>query len=95
MAKIVFLQDGIATDAQAGEQLADVVDRAGALVPFSCRDGTCGTCLIEVKRGGENLNAALEKEKETLAIYGGDENKHRLCCQCVIERDGDIDINLP
>ena len=93
MPTVNFLQDGASIAATNGENLADVADRANSLIPFSCRDGTCGTCLIEVKRGMSNLGPAKEKEKTTLAIYGGDDTKHRLACQCTVH--GDVDIDLP
>jgi 2Fe-2S ferredoxin len=95
MPKVTFLQDGVTLDAADGEPLADVAERASATIPFSCRDGTCGTCLIEVKRGASSLSSASEKEKTTLAIYGGDESKHRLTCQCRVVGDDDIDVDLP
>jgi ferredoxin len=93
MPRVTFLQDDLTVDVADGENLADVTDRAGAMIPFSCRDGTCGTCLIEIKRGMKNLNEPSEKEKTTLAIYGGDETKHRLACQCAVH--GDVDVDLP
>lgn len=93
MPRVTFLQDDITVDATDGENLGDVADRANATIPFACRDGTCGTCLIEIKRGANNLSPANDKEKTTLTIYGGDETKHRLGCQCCVH--GDVDIDLP
>lgn len=95
MARVTFLIDNTTVDAPKGSNLGDVATDANATIPFSCRDGTCGTCLIAIKRGGEHLKPAEEKEKDTLAIYGGEEGTHRLCCQCTVQSDGDIDVDLP
>jgi len=95
MTRITFFQDNITVDAANGSNLGDVAVEANATLPFSCRDGTCGTCLIEIKRGADNLSPAEEKERATLAIYGGEEGKHRLACQCTVTGTGDVDVDLP
>lgn len=56
-------------------------------VPFSCQDGVCGTCLIEVEEGMENLTEYTQAEKN-MGING----KFRLACQCKI-KSGDVKIN--
>lgn len=49
-------------------------------VPFNCKNGTCGTCIVEVTEGEENLNELNDKEK----LLGLDK-QHRLSCQCRIK----------
>ncbi len=49
-------------------------------IPFSCTEGTCKTCVIEVLEGMENLS---EYSKEEQALLGG-VGKQRLACQCRI-----------
>lgn len=93
MPTVKFLQDDMSVEVPDGSNLGDIAVDANATLPFSCRDGTCGTCLIEVKRGAKHLSESQEKEKATLAIYGGDETKHRLACQCAVH--GDVDVDLP
>ena len=57
-------------------------------VPFSCGDGICGTCRIEIIKGGENLSPLNEKEK----ALGGN-NKKRFACQCKLKK-GEIKIKF-
>jgi len=56
-------------------------------VPFSCEEGDCGTCMIEVEEGMENLSEKTEAEKAMGIVEG----KYRLACQCKIKK-GDIKI---
>ena len=50
-------------------------------VPFSCYEGVCDTCEIEVVSGGENLTPKTENEK----LMGIAAN-HRLTCQCKMKK---------
>lgn len=36
---------------QAGELILDAAIRQGVKVPFSCRNGTCRSCMHEIKEG--------------------------------------------
>ena len=55
-------------------------------VPFSCEDGACGTCLIEIEEGMENLNEKTQPEKNM-----GINRNYRLACQCKI-KSGEVKI---
>lgn len=69
-----------------GSEIKETCEDLG--VPFNCKNGTCGTCIIEVTHGKDNLSPLNEKEK----MLGLDET-HRLACQCRI-KSGDIDIDF-
>ena len=49
-------------------------------VPFACEEGICGTCIVEVKEGNENLSSMTQEEIDFL----GEQDKERLACQCKI-----------
>ena len=67
--ELVEIPDG--TEARpAGEQLG---------VVFGCSMGICGTCLIEVEEGMENLSELSENEKDMCL-----EDNERLLCQCKV-----------
>jgi len=57
-------------------------------VPFNCKNGTCGTCIVEVTEGKENLSELNEKEK----LMGMDE-EYRLACQCKI-KSGTVEVDF-
>lgn len=49
-------------------------------IPFGCTTGICGTCIVEVKEGMENLSERTQEEKDMLL-----EENERLLCQCKIK----------
>jgi ferredoxin len=63
-----------------GSPIANACEEAG--VPFACTEGVCGTCVIEVVEGKENLSDPTQEEKDFLGDGTCDE---RLACQCKIK----------
>ncbi len=57
-------------------------------VPFGCENGMCGSCIINVEEGLENLSEQNEKEEDL-----GLEDNQRLACQCSI-KTGTVKINF-
>lgn len=74
---------GPALTLEADGRLLDIVDDARAPVAFSCRGATCGTCLIEVLAGAEQLDPADAGERSLLAQLGAPAAA-RLACQAVV-----------
>ncbi len=93
MAKVRFEMDGIEYDAADGAKLVDVCRDAGSSIPFGCTNGICGTCIVSVKNGSENLSPKDAEEGHTLEMFGAEEPEHRLACQCVVH--GDVDLDNP
>ncbi len=92
MPKVTFKTDNITVDVPAGTRLFEVADQVEASLPFGCRDGLCGTCIMIVLEGIENLQPMSDDERETLENYEADENQ-RLGCQAVV--NGDLVIENP
>ena len=90
MAKIHFIPDNYTVECKDGEDLQDICENNGIDLPFSCKNGVCGTCLCRVKEGTENLNLKTEQEEITLDTLGAD-NEQRLACQCKVLGDIKID----
>ena len=89
MPTITFKSDNKTADVNPGDPLIDACQRIGASIPFGCRNGICGTCIMKVNKGLENIAPMEEKEKNTLSMFGaGPQN--RLACQCKI--NGDVEI---
>ncbi|WP_201457125.1 2Fe-2S iron-sulfur cluster-binding protein [Chlamydia sp. 17-3921] len=67
-------------DLKDGEDISESCESVG--IPFACTEGVCGTCVVEVLEGQENLSEFTDAEKDFL----GDPNDHneRLACQCRI-----------
>lgn len=84
MAKIISETENMTIECEDNCDLQVAMDDNGLDVPFSCSSGVCGTCLIDVDSGMENLNEKNEQEDITLQTLGAKENQ-RLACQCKIK----------
>ena len=47
-------------------------------IPFGCKDGSCGTCLIKIIQGMENLSPRAAAEQAEIPLAAD----QRLACQC-------------
>lgn len=79
MAKLIFEDTGHEVELEDGSRLQETCEEEG--VPFACTEGICGTCVIEVKEGMENLSEFTEEEEDFL----GEMEHERLACQCKIK----------
>ena len=65
------------------EPLIDICDVNDTPVPFSCRAGSCGTCMVEVVQGAENLSPMSDAEEILLPELTSNP-RARLGCQLTI-----------
>jgi ferredoxin len=79
MAKLIFQDSNEEITINDGNPIAEACEEAG--VPFACTEGVCGTCVIEVPEGMENLSPFTQEEEDFL----GDMENERLACQCKIK----------
>jgi ferredoxin-NADP reductase/ferredoxin len=80
MPTLTFEHSGVRADADEGEWLYDVCERAGAGIPFACKAGACGTCATPVLAGIEHLAKVTAREARTLTNLRLDLNSVRLPC---------------
>ncbi|MFH1426467.1 MAG: 2Fe-2S iron-sulfur cluster-binding protein [Candidatus Kerfeldbacteria bacterium] len=86
MPTVRFKDDDLEMDVEFGASLKETAEEVGSNIPFGCEQGVCGTCLINVVEGEDNMSDIEEHEKETLNAMGAEPNQ-RLACQCKIEGD--------
>lgn len=55
------------------------------IIPFGCRVGACGTCVIRVVDGLEKLNSRSADEREFVEALGYVDDAFRLACQCKLK----------
>lgn len=79
MAKLIF-EDGDEVEIADGSEIQQACEEQG--VPFACTEGVCGTCVIEVDEGMDNLSEFTEAEEDFL----GELDTERLACQCKINQ---------
>ena len=68
--KVRFLPDDISIDAEVGEPLLEVAERAGVFIPTGCLMGSCHACEVEID-GGMTICAcitAVPPERSSLTI---------------------------
>jgi ferredoxin len=80
MAKLIFDDSGEEKELPDDAPIAEACEEAG--VPFACTEGVCGTCVIEIKEGKENLSSPTKEEEDFL---GSSPCHERLACQCRIK----------
>lgn len=81
MAKLKFGHNNEEVELPDNSPIAEVCEEAG--VPFACTEGVCGTCVIEIEDGGENLTPPTQEEEDFL---GSGCCRERLACQCKIQQ---------
>lgn len=79
MAKLIFQDGGEEYELPDDSSIMEVCEEAG--VPFACTEGVCGTCVIEVVEGMENLSEFNQAESDFLGELGTE----RLACQCKLK----------
>ena len=87
MPKVTFSNTKQSVEVEAGESLQTVIQDNGWPIPFGCGSGICGTCLVRVLKGKENLSPMDETEKQTLDAMGSNDCEHRLACKCLVQGD--------
>ncbi|MDD3467296.1 MAG: 2Fe-2S iron-sulfur cluster-binding protein [Campylobacterales bacterium] len=66
--RVEIVNDFLAINVKPGATIQEIVERAGSGLPFGCRDGECGTCVVEVLSGMEYLSPKTEKEEKVLKV---------------------------
>lgn len=79
MATLYLEPNDETVELEDGSRIQEVCEEAG--LPFACTEGICGTCVIEVLEGQENLSAPTQEEVDFL---GEGNLEERLACQCKI-----------
>ena len=87
MPEVTFVNDGVSVEVKPGSTVQLAAQLAGSALPFGCRAGTCGTCVLRVVSGHESLEDPGFVEADTLAEIGEDGALARLGCQLMVEEE--------
>lgn len=91
MPKVTILPVELTAEVAAGENLLDAGEHAGVEMVAGCFNCSCGTCAVEVVRGGENLAAPAPREIEVLTASERHPSRFRLACTTKVLR-GEVTI---
>jgi ferredoxin len=82
-AQVTFEDIGVTVTVPAGTRLIEVSEKVGAGLTYGCREGECGTCMMKIVSGAENLGSPSVLEDKVLKdIYAGAAD--RLACQAQV-----------
>ena len=87
MVTIHFEDDQKTVEVEANQSLTDICDEHPNSLLLGCREASCGTCLMEVVSGIENLSPITDDEQDLLDVLAPDNPHARLACQCVVLGD--------
>jgi ferredoxin len=82
-ARVTFEDIGISVTVPAGTRLIEVSEQVGAGIVYSCREGECGTCIMKIVSGMENLAQRSVLEDKVLQENLAGRN-NRLACQAQV-----------
>jgi ferredoxin len=85
-AKLTFADIGVTVNVPAGIRVIEVSEKVGAGIMYGCREGDCGTCLMEVISGMENLSVPSILEDKILREHLAGK-RYRLACQAQVIGD--------
>tara|TARA_B100000686_G_C16228514_1_gene683681 strand:- start:127 stop:477 length:351 start_codon:yes stop_codon:yes gene_type:complete len=96
MAKVTYLINGkkVIIDVPIGLSLAQCGVDNGLEIEHPCGfNARCTKCFTKINKGVDFLSEKMEHEIEKLEMKGMHGNE-RLSCQCVVEKDGEIEIEF-
>ena len=82
--RVEIVNDFLAINVKPGKTIQDIVEASGSALPFGCRDGECGTCIVMIESGMEFLSDVTDKEKAVMKMLNETNPKARLSCQMKI-----------
>ena len=94
MPKLTVLPANVSAEVEKGELLLEGGEKAGVEMEAGCFNCSCGTCVVEVVSGMENLAEPTPEELDVLDAWNKDPEKFRLTC-CVKVEKGEVVIRQP
>jgi ferredoxin len=80
MPKVTIQPVDLTATVAVGDSLLDAGEQAGVEMVAGCFNCSCGTCVVAIVEGMENLVAPTPRELEVLCGDGRDPARHRLAC---------------
>jgi len=82
-ATVTFEDINVTVSVPAGTRIIEISEKVGAGITYGCREGDCGTCIMKVTSGWNNLTEPSVLEDKILREnYAG--RHFRLACQAQV-----------
>ncbi|MDY6992932.1 MAG: 2Fe-2S iron-sulfur cluster binding domain-containing protein [Pseudomonadota bacterium] len=85
-AQLTFSDINMTVTVPIGVRVIEISEKVGAGIVYGCREGDCGTCLMEVEEGWNNLSTPSVLEDKILRENMAGKH-HRLACQAQVLGD--------
>jgi ferredoxin len=89
--KLTFVDIGVSVSVPAGTRVIEISEKVGAGIIYGCREGDCGTCLMHVVSGMENLSEPTALEDKVLKENMASKDT-RLACQAQVIGEGEVKV---
>lgn len=85
-ADLTFKDIGLTVNVPVGVRVIEISEKVGSGIVYGCREGDCGTCMMKVEKGWENLSTPSVIEDKVLKdnLAG---RHYRLACQAQVIGD--------
>jgi ferredoxin len=85
-AQLTFSDINLTVSVPIGVRVIEISEKVGSGIVYGCREGDCGTCLMHVEEGWNNLSPPSVLEDKVLRENMA--GKHdRLACQAQVQGD--------
>jgi ferredoxin len=85
-AQLTFSDIEVTVTVPVGVRVIEISEKVGSGIVYGCREGDCGTCLMEVEEGWSNLSTPSILEDKILRENMAGKH-HRLACQAQVLGD--------
>ncbi len=82
-ANVTFNDIDVTVSVPAGTRVIEVSEKVGSGITYGCREGDCGTCIMKVTDGWENLSEPSVLEDKILRENMAGKN-NSLACQAQV-----------
>jgi len=85
-AKLTFNDIKLTVTVPIGVRVIEISEKVGSGIVFGCREGDCGTCLMKVEEGWNNLSTPSVIEDKVLRENAAGKH-YRMACQAQVLGD--------
>jgi len=85
-AKLTFEDINVTLTVPVGVRVIEISEKVDSGIIYGCREGDCGTCMMKVVKGWENLSSPSVIEEKVLQENGA-QRHYRLACQAQVLSD--------
>jgi ferredoxin len=85
-AQLTFSDIDVTVSVPAGVRVIEISEKVGSGIVYGCREGDCGTCLMKIEEGWNNLSTPSVLEDKVLRENMAGKH-YRLACQAQVLGD--------